>query len=99
MRNFTSTTGIAALLVIAALCTVSVGAVVQDRLGPQGGLTGDYAYKEGLNSQFHDNYKPLGAHLSSPPNSVVLEQTVTNLGGIGDNLGKQNTFNLLYSSA
>ena len=87
MRKYT-TTGIAAVLVIAALCTIPANAVVEERIAPEGGLT-DYAYKQGLNSQFHDHYKPLGAHLSSPPNSVILDKTVTNIGGLGERLCKQ----------
>ena len=93
MRKYT-TFGIAALLVIAAVCTLPVGAVVEERLANMGGLTGDYSYKEGLNSQFHDHHKPLGTHLSSSPDSTILDKTVTNIGSgaFGDRLGKL-TFN------
>ncbi len=93
MRKYT-TFGIAALLVIAGVCTIPVNAVVEERLANMGGLTGDYAYKEGLNSQFHDHYKPLDTHLSSPPDSTILDKTVTNIGGgaFGDRLGKLTSY-------
>lgn len=93
MRKYT-TFGIAALLVIAAVCTLPVGAVVEERLANMGGLNGDYAYKEGLNSQFHDHHKHLGAHLSSPPDSTILDKTVTNIGGgaFGDRLCKLTSY-------
>ena len=99
MRKYT-TFGIAALLVIAAVCTIPVSAVVEERLANMGGLNGDYAYKEGLNSQFHDHHKPLGAHLSSPPDSTILDKTVTNIGGgaFGDRLCKLTSYHPFYTA-
>ena len=100
MRKYTNF-GIAALLVIAAVLTLPVGAVVEERLANMGGLTGDYSYKEGLNSQFHDHHKHLGAHLSTPPDSTILDKTVTNIGtgAFGERLGKLTFFTLVNSSA
>jgi len=44
-----------------------------------------------VNRQFHDNYKPLNYHLSEAPESSVLDQTVTNIGGLGDRLGNDSS--------
>ena len=78
-----------------------MGAVVEERLANMGGLTGDYSYKEGLNSQFLDHHKHLGAHLSTPPDSTFLDKTVTNIGtgAFGERLGKLTFLTLVNSSA
>jgi len=42
----------------------------------------------GINEKFHDQFEPLSTHLTSTPESYVLEKSVTDIGGPGQKSGK-----------
>ena len=42
----------------------------------------------GLNEKFHDQFHPLSSHLTRKPDSFILENSLTDIGGPGEKSGK-----------